>query len=141
MKLLDSFFFLSEKKFFLKRFFLALKKNHLVLFFSFFKRSSVSFSEFARIKALIFPGVFSSSSALTKICSGQTLLVGFPKSGIPFLQVHESVILLAFVYKKKIFPASFIKWFYLFSGRSHFSYFFRFFFLIFYLNYRNVVSG
>lgn len=141
MKLLDSFFFLSEKKFFLKRFFLALKKNHLVLFFSFFKRTGVSFSEFARIKALVFPGVFSSSSALTKICSGQTLLVSSPRSGVPFLQVPESVLLLAFVYKKKIFPASFIKWFYLFSSRVHFSYFFRFFFFIFYLNYRSVVSN
>jgi hypothetical protein len=141
MKLLDSFFFLSEKKFFLKKFFLALKKNHLVLFFSFLNRSSVSFSEFARIKALVFPGVFLSSLALTKICSGQTLLVSSPKSGVPFLQVHESFLLLGFVYKKRIFPSSFIKWFYLFSGCSNFSYFFRFFFLIFYLNYQNVLLG
>ena len=137
MKHIDSFFFLSGKKFFFKRFFLAQKTPHLVLFFSFFKRLPVSFLEFAHLKALIFRGVFSSSFPLTKICSGHTLLISFPKNEVIGFKSQNYFLLLALLYKKKLLPASFIRWFYLFSDCSSFSQFFRFLFFIFYLSDSN----
>ena len=135
MKHLDSFFFLSEKKFFLKRFFFAVKKNHFVLFLSFFKSLPVGFSSFAKTKTLVLPGVFSLNRSLSNICSGQTFLLSFSKPSLSLFTYQKSFFLLSFIYKKKILPASFIKWFHLFSDDQYFSNFFRFFYFIFYLKY------
>lgn len=133
MKSLDSFFFLSEKKFFLKRFFFAVKKHHFIFFISFYKSLPIDFLNLAKTKMLVMPGVFSLNPVLTKICSGQTFLLSFSKSSLPFLVINKNFFLLSFIYKKVIFPVSFIKWFYLFLGTSFFSNFFRFFYFVIFL--------